>query len=552
MPDHPYGPLSLLPPLVAIVLAVATRRVIASLVAGIFVGALVTTGGNLLQAIHDTWETHLWRTLIEPDRLRVFSFTLLMGSLIGVITRCGGMQGLIEVVSPLASNRRRGQLTTWVLGMVIFFDDYANTILLGGTLRPICDRLKISREKLAYLVDSTAAPVAGLALVSTWVAVEIAYVRNGLINVDVELGKQAFNLFLASIPYRFYMIMALLFVPLTAILGRDFGGMLTAERRRVASDTIDPRHPDVGALETTARSSWYYAVVPIAVTVGVAVYFMYTTGRAEVGPDKPLWDVIGNAASSMSLQYGSILGLGTAALMARWGKLLDGRGIINAIAAGAWVVAPAILILWCASTVSSMTGNASVDGERSVTPYQYKDHRLYTGDYLKTVLTGGETVDGEPSANTNARFSVKLLPTIVFVLSGIVAFATGTSWGTMGILLPMVVTLAHALLTAEGAENILNHPIMICSVGGVLAGAVFGDHCSPISDTTVLSSQCCGCNHIAHVWTQMPYAILVATVSILLGTLPLGYGVPVTYLLPIQFVALVAALFFLGQKVEEA
>jgi Na+/H+ antiporter NhaC len=316
-------------------------------------------------------------------------------------------------------------------------------------------------------------------------------------------------------------------------------------------------------LETTASSSWYYAVIPIAVAVGVTVYFMYTTGRASVlerwaaeGSTAvgsiPLWDVIGNAASSMSLQYGAILGLAAAALMARWGKLLDGRGIVDAIAAGAWVVAPAILILWCASTVSNMTGNSSVDGHKSVTPYQYKDHRLYTGDYLKSVLTGGELAEGEQITTAKPRFSAKLLPTVVFVMAGFVAFATGTSWGTMGILLPMVVTLAHALLSVEGVENILEHPIMVCSVGGVLAGAVFGDHCSPISDTTVLSSQCCGCNHIAHVWTQMPYALLVAVVSIVLGTLPLGYGVPVYVLLPIQLVTLVIALVVLGQKVEES
>ncbi len=177
---HPYGILSLLPPVVAIVLAIVTRRAALSLVVGIFFGAMVTTGGNPMTALHDTLEINLWPTLVDEGKMRVFSFTLLMGAMVGIICRSGGMKGLVNCISPLARGRRSGQMTTWALGLLIFFDDYANTILLGNTLRPLCDRLRISREKLAYLVDSTAAPVAGLALVSTWVAVEIDYVKDGL------------------------------------------------------------------------------------------------------------------------------------------------------------------------------------------------------------------------------------------------------------------------------------------------------------------------------------------------------------------------------------
>ena len=340
----------------------------------------------------------------------------MMGSLIGVITRCGGMQGLIEFVSPLASTRRRGQLTAWLLGLVVFFDDYANTILLGGTLRPICDRLKISREKLAYLVDSTAAPVAGLALVSTWVAVEIEYVRNGLNNIESDLGQNAFNLFLASIPYRFYIIMALLFVPLTAILGRDFGAMLKAERRRLQSDSIDSRHPDSGTLEPAQKSELVLRHRAHS-RFGVGLRLLYVEnwtcgGRAR----SSAVDVFGNSASSLSLQYGALIGLATAALMARLGKLLDGKEVVEAIAAGAKVVAPAIFILWCASAISSMTGNSSFDGKDSETPYEYKNHRLYTGEYLKVVLNWRRDRGRRWRCIRQTYFSVKLLPTVVFVL----------------------------------------------------------------------------------------------------------------------------------------
>ena len=178
--SHPYGLLSVIPPVVAIVLAIATRRPILSLLIGILCGALVTTGGDPIAAIADLCEVHLWPTLIDPGKMRVFAFTLLMAGMIGVICRCGGMQGLIRLISPLARGRRSGQLTTWLMGLVVFFDDYANTILLGSTLGPLCDRLRISREKLAYVVDSTAAPVASLALLSTWIAVEVDYIGEGI------------------------------------------------------------------------------------------------------------------------------------------------------------------------------------------------------------------------------------------------------------------------------------------------------------------------------------------------------------------------------------
>lgn len=547
MLSHPYGWTSLLPPIVAILLAIATRRVVASLVAGIFVGAVVTTQGDVWQAIKDTCEVHLWPTLVDPGRLRIFSFTLMMGAMIGVMTRCGGMRGLIEVVSPLASDRRRGQLTTWLLGMLIFFDDYANTILLGGTLRPICDRLKISREKLAYLVDSTAAPVAGLALVSTWVAVEIAYIDSGLVNIPGETGLDAFRLFIASIPYRFYMLLALAFVPLTAILAREFGPMLAAERACISGQPREQaanraiEEMDAGDLV----SPWYNAVLPILVTLAVVVVLIYRTGLNSLGADASgaeLRDVIGAGDSSFALQYGALLGLSTVAILSRVQGLLKGAEIVDGAMAGARVVLPAIAILWCAAALSNMTGNKSVDGQADAGQYDHQNHRLYTGEYLKSVLTSDDAEQTDRSK--------RWLPTIVFVLAAAVAFCTGTSWGTMGILVPMVVSLTYAVLTGEDGSVSPADPILLCSIGGVLAGAVFGDHCSPLSDTTVLSSQSCGCDHIAHVWTQLPYALAVAGVSIGLGTIPIGWGISIWILLPLQLVALVVILLVFGRRVE--
>ena len=216
---------------------------------------------------------------------------------------------------------------------------------------------------------------------------------------------------------------------------------------------------------------------------------------------------------------------------------------------------PAIAILWCASSLSRQTSNKSVTGEPTTTPYEFKDHRLYTGDYLAGIIAPSGHSDSEHGTDnelsSTTLFSIELLPTVVFLLAAIVSFCTGTSYGTMGILLPMVISLTYTLLTSTGGTISASDPILLASVGGVLAGAIFGDHCSPISDTTILSSQACSCDHVAHVMTQMPYALSVAAVAVLFGTLPLGWGVSVWILLPVQVVVLLVLLMVGGKRVEE-
>lgn len=558
MISHPYGWLSLLPPFVAIVLAITTRRATLSLIVGLFCGVLITQAGNPWTALHELFEVHLWPTFIDPGKLRVFSFTLMMGAMIGVICYCGGMKGLIGLIAPLAKTRRGGQLVTWLLGLLIFFDDYANSILLGNTLRPLCDRLKISREKLAYLVDSTAAPVAGLSLLSTWVAVEIDYVREGIESLGQVTDLTAIDLFLGSIPYRFYVLISLVLIPLIALTGRDFGPMLKAERRRLRS-TLDEEaklHP-VDELNEHDREGiparWFNAVLPIATTLLVVMALLYSTGlRAlALAPGDPmpkLRDILGAADSSLALQYGALVGLALSVILALVQRLATEKEILRAMGQGAKVVLPAIAILWCASALSRMTGSRSVEGAMSATPYEFKSHRLYTGEFLTQFLVTEEQDIGQP--RSELAIFTRLMPTTVFVLAAILSFATGTSFGTMGILLPIVVSLTHSLLGSQGGGLPAGNPILLASVGGVLAGAVFGDHCSPISDTTILSSQSCGCDHMAHVITQLPYALLVAGITILCGTLPLGWGVSVWLLLPIQVIALCITLAFFGRDAE--
>lgn len=546
MEPHPYGWLSLLPPIIAIVLAVLTRRAVLSLLLGIFVGALVTAGWNPIVATHDFFEIHLWPTLVDPGKMRVFAFTLLMGSMVGVISRGGGMQGLIQKISPFAKTRRGGQLTTWALGWVIFFDDYANTILLGSTLRPLCDRLKISREKLAYLVDSTAAPIASLALLSTWVAVEIDYIRDGLSQVNGGETASAMGLFVASIPYRFYVIGALLFVPILAIMGREFGPMLRSEqacqRGERTAGVIEEESSEEHFDSDKAR--WYNAAVPILVTLGVVIWLIYVTGKRELGDDAAgLREIFGAADSPLALQYGSLAGLAVAAVMC-WGQsILDGGAILRAAGSGAKVVLPALMILWCASSLSRQTGSKSVQGDSSTEAFEHQDHRLYTGDYL-----AGKFLPADGQANADS-ITIKLLPTIIFVLAGVLAFATGTSFGTMGILVPMVIGFVCPLLPGPDGAIDPSHPVLLAAIASVLAGAVFGDHCSPISDTTILSSQASGCEHMAHVVTQMPYAVVVGIVAIVFGTLPIGWGVPVWILLPVQIAVLIGVVRVVGRCV---
>lgn len=559
--EHPYGLFSIAPPLVAIFLAIVTRRPIVSLIAGLFFGALVTTGGDPLAATADLLEIHLWPTLIDPGKMRVFAFTLLMAGMIGVISRSGGMQGLIQLIAPLAKTRRGGQLTTWFAGLVVFFDDYANTILLGSTLRPLTDRLKISREKLAYLVDSTAAPVASLALLSTWIAVEVDYIGEGIGKVDEGSGLKPMELFIASIPYRFYALMALVMVPLIAFSGRDFGPMLRKERESLGTAPgkldaqpmeDDASEEDANATFDPSKARWYNAAAPIAMTLAVVMWLLYITGKQSLGDvESPkLREILGAADSSLALQYGSLAGLILAGSLAIFQKLLDGPGVIAATGKGMKVVLPAIAILWCASALSRMTGSKSVDGVKSESSesYEFQDHRLYAGRYLKNVVIPSEE---DLETNKNPRI-VKMMPTIVFVLAAVLAFSTGTSFGTMGLLMPTAISVTYQLLEATGGGAVdPNHPILLGCVASVLSGAVFGDHCSPISDTTILSSQACRCDHISHVVTQMPYAVVVGFVSIGLGTIPLGFGVSLAILLPIQIAALVAIVMLFGKKVAE-
>jgi Na+/H+ antiporter NhaC len=325
--------------------------------------------------------------------------------------------------------------------------------------------------------------------------------------------------------------------------------MLTAERKALSAtgdvSSLEPTtNEDIAGMPT---SGWWNAVVPVAATVIAVLWLLVVTGKEGIdsaGIDSTgawLREVFGNADSYYSLLWGTTAGLMTAAIMSIGQRLLTFEQLGDAVAHGAKLMLPAIAVLWLASCLSAMTGNKPIHGLGDDNPTMYElDYRLYTGEFLASTI--------EASSSNPERLAA-YLPTIIFVLSAGISFATGTSWGTMAIVMPIAIPLIYPALANQ--PDWTSNPILACTVGSVLAGSIFGDHCSPISDTTVLSSQSCGCEHTAHVWTQMPYALVVGAISILCGTLPVGFGVSIWILLPVGVAAMVGVLLVFGRRADQ-
>lgn len=517
---------SLLPPLVAIGLAIVTRRVVVSLIAGVFLAALILEAGNPLVAMVTAGRSFFGPSLFDFDHLRVFAFTLMMGAMVGVVGRTGGIRVIVTEFIRRTSSRRSGQLATWGMGLLIFFDDYANTMLLGTTMQPLTDRLKISREKLAYIVDSTAAPVAGLALVSTWVAGEIGYIDDGLKGLRfVGETPGGMQLFLSTIPYRFYVLWSLVMVAFVGLSNRDFGAMLRVERHAWIHglDLVHKDHKDSTLLANEVLR-WESAILPLIVTILTICGVLGVTGwsaSVEQGDSLSWMNLIGNSNSYSALVYGALAGLVTASVTAVMLSQIAWNEVIAAAHRGCAMMIPCLAILWTAWSLSMATG---------------KDY-LGTGHYL------GNLIQNE--------LPIAWLPTIVFLLSSLVSFSTGTSWGTMALLMPQVIPVVHQMLAIKSGGVLATDPILIATTGSVLAGAIFGDHCSPISDTTVLSSQASGCDLMDHVRTQLPYAAAIALISVVFGTLPVGFGWNVWVCLPLGIAAIIVWLRVFGRRVDE-
>ncbi len=495
------GWLSVLPPLLAIGLALATRDVLISLFLGIFGGALILFDWNPFAAFGRSIDSFIAPAVANPGQAGILVFTILLGGMVGLVTKNGGTHGIVERLKPFATSARRGQLATWALGVLVFFDDYANTLIVGPTMRPITDKLKISREKLAYIVDSTAAPVVCLFPISTWVGFEIGLI--GAAFQQLELPYDAYSFFVQTIPYRFYPIFALVMVAALAISRFDFGPMRQAEKRArehglVLAEDAAPI-ADYGSQEVEPPADIpkraFNAILPIATVVGVTLLGLYLTGSDGLADgEASVRTILQNADSTRALLWGSLSGMLLALLLALAQKLLSIRQAMGAMMGGFKAMFMALVVLVLAWALASICS------------------QLHTADYLVGIVSGNVTP--------------VWLPALTFVLSAATAFATGSSWGTMGILEPLVIPICHSLSLTAGHE-VGSEPYtlyMLASIAAVLAGSIWGDHCSPISDTTILSSMATGCDHIAHVRTQLPYAFTIGLIGILVGSIPSAFG----------------------------
>ena len=518
------GWISLMPAFLAIAVALLIRNVVPALLLGLWLGSTALQGFSPLGALKgllDVFTVFVVNALANPDHAAIILFTMMIGGMVGIITRNGGMASIVRVVVSKAKTAIGGQVSVWLMGLMIFFDDYANTLVVGNTARSVTDHLKISREKLAYIVDSTAAPVVTLALVTTWIGYQVSLIDQAMVGIDGLSGMTAYSMFLHSIPNSFYPILAILFVLAVATSGRDMGPMYAAERRArggevharsgdampaMDGDTLDPK-PDVPMRPVNA-------FLPILVLIISLAAGMFITGEGET-----LTDIVGSADPYTAMMWASFIGALVAAGLSVGQKILSAHETVDAWYGGARATLFGMIVLILAWSMSAVTTDLNAKG------------------YLISIL--GDSLP------------VALVPAVVFVLAAITAFSTGTSWGTMGILLPLVLPLTWAVMTASGVADASGMHIMYSAIACVLAGAVWGDHCSPISDTTVLSSIASGCDHIEHVRTQLPYALLVGTVAIGIGTIPAGYGVPPWVSLIVGAAILLSVLRFFGRSADE-
>jgi Na+/H+ antiporter NhaC len=496
------GLLTILPPILAILLAIVTRQVIVSLFLGIWLGATFIYGYNPFSALLRTVDYYAVQAASDPGHVSIIMFSLLLGGMVGIISKSGGTRGIVEAAKSFATSPRRGQLATWIMGVAIFFDDYANTLIVGNTMRPITDRLKVSREKLSYVVDSTAAPVVSLAVISTWIGYEVGLIGDAFATLGIT--ESPYLAFIRSIPFRFYPIFALILGFAIAASGRDFGPMLKAETRarilgKPSSDKAVPLadfdspslSPDEGV-----RARWYNAAVPILTVVGVTLVGLYVSGKSAIEPGyqgaASFYEIIGQADPYSALMWASFLGCVIAILLAVSQRILSLKRSMEAWLGGIRSMLLAIIILILAWSIGAVC------------------RELHTADFVVKSVSGS--------------LSPFMVPAVTFLVSAAVSFATGTSWGTMAIIMPIAIPLSYKLSLEAGLDPNQQHVILMGGISSVLAGAVFGDHCSPISDTTIMSSMASACDHVDHVKTQLPYALLAGTAGVIIGDIPSAFG----------------------------
>ena len=534
-PAAKFGILTLLPPIVAISLAFITKETILSLFVGVFIGEfmlcvndlnIVSSAVNAFLAIGN----EVISCMADPWNAGIILQCLLIGGVIQLITKMGGAKALADSLAKHANTPRKAQLSTWFLGLCVFFDDYANSLIVGPIMRPVMDKLKVSRQKLAFIVDATAAPVAGIAIISTWIGLEISLIASGFKSIGMDVS--GFGIFLQTIPYRFYNILILIFIVMSATTLYEFGPMKKAEqeaRARKDSEPIKaleaPGFDEIQPVEGVKLTVWN-AIIPIGTLVIGALISFYWSGYTTIlsGENQALitlmktaplsfngiFEALSASNASVALFQAALLASIVAILMAVLERIMTIEQAISEWVSGMKSIAITGVILLLAWSLGGVIGNVG------------------TADYLAIVLKG--------------TIPYWILPSFIFVLGALISFATGTAYGTMSILMPLTIPLAWAISPDIG--------FVVTATSGVLTGAIFGDHCSPISDTTILSSMGTSCNHIDHVQTQIYYAIFVAIIAILFGYIPAGFGIAWYICIPVAIIVMYIGLKVIGEKVD--
>ena len=456
---------SLVPPVVAIVLALITKEVYSSLFVGILVGAILYSGGNFEVTVNQIFSGGMISVLSSSSNVGILVFLVILGTMVCLMNRAGGSAAFGRWASKHIKTRVGAELATILLGVLIFIDDYFNCLTVGSVMRPITDQHNVSRAKLAYLIDATAAPICIIAPISSWAAAVSGFVP----------GEDGMSVFVRAIPYNYYAILTIVMMVSMVLMKEEFGAMGVHESNALKGDLFTtaarPYASGEGEGPVNPRGKVMDLLIPIISLVICCVIGMIYTGGFFSGTD--FVTAFSQSDASVGLVLGSFFGLVITILLYMVRKVLPFRDCMACIPEGFKSMVPAILILTFAWTLKSMTDS------------------LGAAEFVAELV------------KSSADGLVNMLPAIIFIVACFLAFATGTSWGTFGILIPIVV---HVFENTPG-------DLMIISISACMAGAVCGDHCSPISDTTIMASAGAQCDHVNHVSTQLPYAIVAAVVS---------------------------------------
>lgn len=492
---------SLVPPLIAIVLALITKEVYSSLFVGILVGALLYNKFSVVATVDSMLQEGLIAAV--SGTAGIFIFLVILGIMVALINQSGGSQAFGRWAKNNIKSRIGAIICTFILGVLIFIDDYFNCLTVGSVMRPVTDAQKISRAKLAYVIDATAAPICMIAPISSWAAAVSEY-TSGVVNASGE-EISSLALFIKAIPYNYYSLLTFVFIVAIAFMKFDFGPMKKHEENAKNGDlfTYGTEVINEEADSGNPKGRIIDLLLPVIVLIVISVFAMIYVGEFyTVGSDyhKDFVGAFGNTDATLALPLAGIVALLITVIYFVARRLVSFKEAMKAVPKGFIAMVPAILILTLATALKNMTS------------------LLESDTFVKNAL-----------ANAGALHN--FLPAIIFLVACAIAFATGTSWGTFGILIPIVISVFPA-----GSE------LMVIGMSACLAGAVCGDHCSPISDTTIMSSAGAQCEHVNHVSTQLPYAITVAVVSFVAYVLS-GFIQNWLIVLPLSMVIMIGVLF---------